>query len=743
MKAYHLFSFSFFYLFTQAPTAFSQNLIKNGDCEEPAALLGIPSWTMSSGLTWRPLISPDFAAQSGRYMFFPGSSRNAELSQDVDVSDYACAIDAGRQRFIFTAYVRSLQQQSGVDETRVVVEYRRANNTILATYDSGTQTNSATWLQLTDTRLAPVNTRRIRIRLMSSRNVGSDNDGMYDNLSLVPNPALVKIDTIRTVATSCNPANGIARVSVSGGTAPFRFQINALATVTDSVFRNMASGTYTMTVRDANNCVAVSQNFNIGSLPIPAIQAIQSSFAICGRHNGRLTVNATGGIGGLSYKINAGSYRDSPRFDSLSAGVYLITIRDSMGCEATQNSSVQESARPRIDSIRLIAANCNRNNGSISVSASGAALPFGFSLDSVQFVSSPNFQNLTDGSFRLYIRDTNNCVVAQSVNVPRIAAPVFDTLIATAANCNRDNGSVQIMARNVSYSRDSLNFSGNRLFSHLRSGVYTFFIRDSQNCVVSKQAQIGLIPAPRITDVQTKPESCKRDDGLIVVFAESPMSRLMYSLDSTFSLRDSFTRLKSGIFTLRVRDSVGCIVSQNISLSQEKAPLILNIKTIPSVCEAPTGVVNISAKSSSDLEYSLDSLNFQKDYIFRSVKTGKYRVVVKDKKGCASVAEAVIERDCGIFVPNAFSPNGDGANDYFNFFGDPAKVDKVLTFSIFNRWGNLLYSNPDVKWNSQDGGWDGRLNGRDLETGLYVYLIRIQLKNGEIIDYKGDVTILR
>lgn len=104
------------------------------------------------------------------------------MQQDVDVSAYAVAIDTGTQSFDFTGYVRSF---AGIDKSRIVLEYlNSAKDNVLSSFDSGEIANKYAWQAVTDTRLAPAGTRYIRVRLISKRGSGFNNDGYFDALSL-------------------------------------------------------------------------------------------------------------------------------------------------------------------------------------------------------------------------------------------------------------------------------------------------------------------------------------------------------------------------------------------------------------------------------------------------------------------------------------------------------------------------------------------------------------------------------
>jgi hypothetical protein len=161
-------------------------LIRNGGCEEDLAGGEIPGWTEVLGSNWAQRGSnPD--PYEGDHYFFPGVASTAELKQEVDVSDISNLIDAGSQTFDFSGWVRSYVQ-SPSDQTRIVIEYLNLDQSeVLSSFDSGLYSNTADWLEITNSTIAPAGTRMIRIRLISTRRNGSNNDGYYDGLSLQTN----------------------------------------------------------------------------------------------------------------------------------------------------------------------------------------------------------------------------------------------------------------------------------------------------------------------------------------------------------------------------------------------------------------------------------------------------------------------------------------------------------------------------------------------------------------------------
>ena len=101
-----------------------------------------------------------------------------------------------------------------------------------------------------------------------------------------------------------------------------------------------------------------------------------------------------------------------------------------------------------------------------------------------------------------------------------------------------------------------------------------------------------------------------------------------------------------------------------------------------------------------------------------------------------------VDCDCRVYIPNVFSPNGDGLNDYLELFVDCDFESHILSFQVFNRWGSLIY----MTQGDEEVLWDGSKKGDPLESGVYVWLLEYEVtRNGETsrIIKKGDLTLVR
>jgi gliding motility-associated-like protein len=125
-------------------------------------------------------------------------------------------------------------------------------------------------------------------------------------------------------------------------------------------------------------------------------------------------------------------------------------------------------------------------------------------------------------------------------------------------------------------------------------------------------------------------------------------------------------------------------------------------------------------------------------------RTTEYKVKVTDKYGCEgsdNITVRVLCQNSQIFIPNTFTPNGDGVNDMF--FPQGKGLDYVKSFRVYSRWGELVFSRDDMKINDPAAGWDGTFKSTPLKPDVFVYIINAYCESGEPIELKGDISLVR
>ncbi len=128
----------------------------------------------------------------------------------------------------------------------------------------------------------------------------------------------------------------------------------------------------------------------------------------------------------------------------------------------------------------------------------------------------------------------------------------------------------------------------------------------------------------------------------------------------------------------------------------------------------------------------------------KPAQTTEFLVEVSNAGGCKArdrVTVYVLCNNANVFIPNTFSPNGDGANDIFYPRG--SGLFTIKSFRIFNRWGEVVYEKANFNANDAAAGWDGTHKGRKLNADVFVYTIDILCENNTVLTYKGNIALIQ
>ena len=210
----------------------------------------------------------------------------------------------------------------------------------------------------------------------------------------------------------------------------------------------------------------------------------------------------------------------------------------------------------------------------------------------------------------------------------------------------------------------------------------------------------------------------------------------------------SFTGLCPGTYGLVAEDDRGCTARTELTVPNVTIPeLVLR------------GHLQLMLGDSSRLEVlsnvPLDSLVWSpavncldpecRTVMVRPLESTDYTVRAVSTFGCEAVLSAtvLVDERVSVYVPTAFSPNGDGRNDRLSVFAGPA-IEAVRQFRLFDRWGGRVVAFDDVALNDPEFGWDGRApDGRNLTAGVYVWQLTVVRVDGEEELLTGEVTLMR
>lgn len=277
-------------------------------------------------------------------------------------------------------------------------------------------------------------------------------------------------------------------------------------------------------------------------------------------------------------------------------------------------------------------------------------------------------------------------------------------------------------------------FQGNEIASNtlngLVSGNYDVTVIDALNCTKDFSFTIGSPEVLEIVDLTVLDVRCfQENNGSVTaeVRGGTPTASGTYQYNLTGNGRNSsgtdvlpsLNDLTAGAYTITITDENGCEVSQSFVVTEPPLlePDLETLINQPICPDASDGIAFIEAKGGTpDYQFfwSNDPTTDQQEGA--NFSRGTYTVRIVDANGCeTSLDVEVIERFPKIFIPNAFSPNGDGENDEFK-----PVTDCNLTYSIqiFNKWGGIAFSTSDIT-----EGWDGTLDGEPVPDGKYSYMV--------------------
>jgi gliding motility-associated-like protein len=227
-----------------------------------------------------------------------------------------------------------------------------------------------------------------------------------------------------------------------------------------------------------------------------------------------------------------------------------------------------------------------------------------------------------------------------------------------------------------------------------------------------------------------------------------------YSIDGgqTFSDAPLFEDLPPGFYDLEVKDAEGCRLYGTAQINE---PPSIAISLPPDVTVnlgetwEPQPGLNIPFSSIEQVNWSPAGVQIDCDTclrpVIRPLEDGLYTLAVLDDKGCTATASTfvtVLQR-VDVYVPNVFSPNGDGINDVLILFARPGQIAIVKRFNIYSRWGETVFEGRDFQPNDPSAGWDGTHRGKLMNPAVYAWWAEVELLNGVREILKGDVTLIR
>jgi gliding motility-associated-like protein len=570
------------------------------------------------------------------------------------------------------------------------------------------------------------------------------------NVNVVAGPALITTASKTDVLCNGGATGSITVAQPTIGTPPFEYSLDNTNWQTSNIFNGLTAGTYTVYYRESNGC---NNNLTITVSEPTALTATDAATAvICnGQSNGTITITTGGGVSPYDYSIDGGANWQTANTFSVAAGSHTILIRDANGCIVTRNVTVTEPAALTASSTNTSASCDGGNDGVITVTAGGGNGGNEFSIDGTTFQSS-NIFNVAPGNYTVTVRDNKGCTTSFPAIVG-LANNLTFTPQTDPVICESKSVQLSLTSNATVYSwTPAAGLSNTTIPNPVANPVVTtqyIVTATLGRCSVDDTVLVNVNPAP-VPNAGPDGFICYGQSYTLqgsggVVYAWTPNT----TLSNTTSSNPVSTPVKDITYTLSiVSDINGCASLVTDDVYIDVTPPI-KVTTFPYDTIGYPGdqfqlLVVPSDTDATTFVWSPQT-GLSNPFIPNPVVTigpvgddKVYQVTASTIAGCKGEGYVRVRVYKGpeIYVPTGFTPNGDSRNDRLTPF--PVGIKSMNYFRVYNRWGQVIFST-----NRLHDGWDGRLNGVNQPSGIYVWMIEVVTNDNRTLTRKGTTTLIR
>jgi gliding motility-associated-like protein len=556
----------------------------------------------------------------------------------------------------------------------------------------------------------------------------------------ITQPSAPLSGTISTTTVNCyGGSNGSATVTPSGGTGPYNFIWTTVPAQTSATASNLPAGAYSVLITDANNC-SVTRTATV-TQPASAL-AVTSTFTpvLCfGDATGSATVLATGGTAPYNYLWTSIPGLTSNSTTNLTAGTYVVVVTDAKGCTQQASIAVTQPSAPLSGTLSVTNVVCYGNaTGSITANISGGTAPYSYSWSSIPGLTSNSASGLTAGTYAVNATDANGCTFSLSGTVTQPLAPLQATSSGQDALCfGAASGFAQVVPSGgtapYSFNWNTVPAQTTPVASNLTAGTYTCTVTDANGCTQFGIWTVGQ-PMPLMGTSVVNDVSCGgAQDGSIQVSIYGGTGNYSISWPNGSNSLNRY-QLGPGTYSYTITDENNCSFIGTATVN-EPDPFRVTVDTVSPKCiSTEDGRITITATGGNGmLTYYING------EVFNGMADGlgvfPYGITIMDQNGCDTsflVDLSPVYEPC-VEIPNWFSPNGNGENDFWVIQGFELEA---LDLTVFNVWGQIVYQTDSDNYIP----WDGTYEGVSLPNGDYYY---VMTSRDEHKYYSGYVTILR
>ncbi|MCB0585773.1 MAG: gliding motility-associated C-terminal domain-containing protein [Phaeodactylibacter sp.] len=554
------------------------------------------------------------------------------------------------------------------------------------------------------------------------------------------------------IAPQCPGGNdGAIMVQASNPNAPYSYHWSNGENGPEA--SGLEAGPHTLTVSDALGCDTILR-FELEGPPAFDFDTLITTPGCNGGVDGEIRLEVTGATPPYSFSWENGVFTSNHVFSNLPAGDYSVAVKDANGCEQALDIPLRElSLEILLPNESFRPPSCHDSqDGALTVIPLNGQPPFQYNFnDGNGWTGSNMLEGLGAGEYTVNIQDANLCRGSFTFTAEAPPPLVLD-FSETGISCHgATNGRLEAVVEGGSGSYSFLWNDGSRspVLTALSAGTYQLTATDANGCEIRNTATLYQ-PSPLVLEVDNlQPVRCHGEaSGSILLAASGGSPAYAFAIDGQ-EFRDSplFDNLSAGSYLMYVRDAGGCTTSLNIEIGE---PALLLVEAGEPLEVILGYEVQLQAYSSGNVI----SYNWQPAEglscsdcpapVLAPLQTSWYTIQVEDENGCiaADSIHIILSEKRPVYIPNAFSPNDDGRNDYFKAYLGPA-ARQAVSMRIFNRWGALVFEQENLSPGIPVLQWDGKMQNQAAPSGVYTYIIIVEFIDGKRRRYSGSVCLSR
>ena len=496
----------------------------------------------------------------------------------------------------------------------------------------------------------------------------TDANGCFETAEVsIVNESGMVLDIQSLNALCGDSSNGGALVNIMGGTAPFSYQWSDSANQTSSQASNLSAGTYSVTVTDANDCIATGMA-TINAPDALSVTTSQTDVDCPMGILGSATVVVSGGTPPYFYTWNDANNQTTATATNLEVGTYEVSITDDNDCTTTTGLTIQS-----INSLELEIATRNlscpdANDGSIVVSVTDSMMPYTYLWSNSETTSS--IDNLEAGTYAVTVTDANGCshIESATITAPDDLRIEISTIEVDCVAGVMGTASTTISGGTAPYSylwSDSNNQTGPNA-SNLTAGTYAVTVTDANGCSETASAEVS-VDAGFTLAIQTTDLLCMNSsNGSASVNVTGGNAPFSYQWDDLANQTTSQAAgLSLGTYTVTVIDANNCTSTATATIN---APDSLNVTIDQTDVDCSTGAIGSATAivngGTPPYFYIWNDTNNQTTETATHLEVGIYEVSIADSNNCTATASINIEQINGLeFNLSSTDVSCNGEND--------------------------------------------------------------------------------